>query len=699
MKLPPDLDFLSVFFLDSEAEFRKASWLVNDFESDTWLISFDQKTQRELCWKVILDDGTLLTSSKHRKLLIGLKFYLTSSTRDHYGHLAETNSQTAMLRQFYRTCHVIDLLLINSKRLQISAYGLEGLTEGNLIEMLEIISSSSTLEDSIYQWTSRLRNYCLKVLDCADPAAILEVLDAKPQMSIISTEQSDADDLEIPHILIPKVRAALHLNNIYHKQVKHGLQPNTALICKELYKDTLWGKHQLKPIKSILSYNENLSMIGREYPAAAVKGNSEGPMKGPTFKLYRRALYNLGILHELNIPAPPIDALIRAEQFSPNLPPIGRFRSLPSSIVFTALRQAIEFHFDYGEELTRAFCRIAIECKKRSISPSALTSEEVCDLVGKKLLELGVTRLSLSTRLVNSHIFGAKIKGEPGQYFDSLRANFGFLELVAIYVGSVQLTTGILMARRVSELYSLPAHGCLDFSESYLIFKNAKSTRHLFGYRREEARPIEPIATDMIKTLIKMQKTLKRIGYIDELQTLFSTPNLKGSAQLNNSNKYTFDRNLDLFCDYFETPMNAHGERHYLRQHQIRRFFAMLFFYCGSFAKLDTLQWMLGHTDPTHVYRYITESTNGIVLAGAKAHYVAEQLHQGNIENFVALADFLKKKYGTDSFGLIDSIDLEDQIHELMDEGWLEIEPEFFTDQEGTKFKVVARLILPGEAI
>ncbi|HBP6726073.1 TPA: integrase [Pseudomonas aeruginosa] len=693
MKLPPELDFLSVYFLDPEIEYRSASWLISDFESDTWTISFDQKTQREISWNVVLDDGSLLTSSKNRNLLKGLKYYLTTSTRDHYGRLTETNSQVAQARLFYRTCHIIDLLLVNSGRFKLSTYSLEGLTEGNLIEILEIISSSAKLEEKIYNWNTRLRNYCLQLLEQTNPNAILEALASKPQLSVITNEQSDDDALEIPLKLIPKVRAALHLNNIYHKQVKNGLQPNTMLLSKELYKDTLWGKHQLKPVSPILCYNENLSLVTREYPAVPVKGNSDGAMQDHTYKLYRSALYNIGILHEINIPAPPIEALIRAEQFTPLLPPVGRFRSLPSAIVFSALRQAIEFHIEYGEELTRAFCRIAIECKKRNISPSSLTSEEVCALAGDKLLKFGVNRLSLSTRLVSSCIHGAQVKGDTTQYFKNLRANSGILELIAIYIGSVQLTTGILMARRASELYSLPAHGCLDLSETYLIFKNAKSTRYLFGYRREEARPIEPIAADMIKTLIKMQKTLKRVGYIADLQTLFATPSLQGAKTLTNSSRYLFDRNLDLFCDYFETPKNPDGARYYLRQHQIRRFFAMLFFYCGSFAKLDTLQWMLGHTDPTHVYRYITESTDGSVLAGAKAHYIAEQLHQGNIDNYIALADFLKDKYGTDNFSLIDTNDLEDQIHDLMREGWLEIEPEFFTDHEGTKFKVVARFI------
>jgi hypothetical protein len=190
-----------------------------------------------------------------------------------------------------------------------------------------------------------------------------------------------------------------------------------------------------------------------------------------------------------------------------------------------------------------------------------------------------------------------------------------------------------------------------------------------------------------------MQKTLCRIGYIDKLQTLFSAPDFRGGPALNECTPYVYNRNLDIFCDYFETPRNSAGERYYFRQHQIRRFFAMLFFYCGSFSKLETLQWMLGHTDPIHVYRYITESTDGAVLASAKAHYVAEQLHYGDVENYQALADLLKQHHGCDDFSLIDTDDLEDYIQDLVDGGWVEIEPEFFTDHQKIKFKVVARLI------
>jgi len=698
MQLPPELDFLAPFLVEPSEAYRYASWLLNDFDAEVWEYSFDYKKPKYLDWRLQLDDGSLLTDAKNQNLLLGFKYYLTSCTRDDSGYIQETNEvQGQQLQRFCHACHILDFLLINGKRYRLAKYGLEGLTAGNLTEILETLADTPLIAESVYNWRERLRNYCLKLVEATSSIALAELIQAMPQIAEVSDEQRVDNNLGIACELIPKVRAALYLKGFYHKQAG-GNRPNTTQLSQEIYLETLWGKNQPKVMYDILIYNDDSSQFDREFPGAPVTSGAREKMRDSTYVTYRRAVYQLGVLHELKLPAPREEALIKAEKFQPDLSTIGRFRTLPSEIVFTGLRQAIEFHLDHGQELSRAFCRIALECRKRSVSPSALTASEVQQLVGPKLAAFGVSKLCLAMNSANNGAYHSNIKGTKESYFESLRANHGLYELLGVYIGCVQLTLGILMARRVSELYDLNAKDCLDETEGWLLFRNAKSTRHLFGMRRREARPIEPIAADMIKTLIRMQKVLRRIGYIPKLQKLLSVPNFKGAAKLTDSSAYVYNRNLDLYCDYFETPLTAKGERHYFRQHQMRRFFAMLFFYCGSFAKLDTLQWMLGHTDPKHVYRYITESTDGAVLASAKAQAVAEQLHQGNYENFMELTHLLKERYGTEKFTLISTHDLEDQIVELMQEGWVEIEPEFFSDHEGKKFKIVARLKRAPEA-
>ncbi|CAJ0557402.1 unnamed protein product, partial [Mesorhabditis spiculigera] len=60
------------------------------------------------------------------------------------------------------------------------------------------------------------------------------------------------------------------------------------------------------------------------------------------------------------------------------------------------------------------------------------------------------------------------------------------------------------------------------------------------------------------------------------------------------------------------------------------------------------------------------------------------------------LAMLVKDHYGTDDVEVIDSTAIEDYITELMVEGWLEVEPEFFTNEHGESYKIVAKLTKPG---
>jgi hypothetical protein len=265
------------------------------------------------------------------------------------------------------------------------------------------------------------------------------------------------------------------------------------------------------------------------------------------------------------------------------------------------------------------------------------------------------------------------------------------VELIAVYFGCVQLVLGVLMARRQGEMIDLMAGECLDNSMTWLLFKNRKSTRGILGLRNTEARPIEPIAVEMIQELERMQRILKRIGIIDELSNLFASPSLSGSLVLTLSPD-VYNRCLDFFCDYFETPLNSKGERYYIRQHQLRRFFAMLFFYSSSFGGLETLQWMMGHTDPIHVWHYITETISGEVLRSAKAQFVAENLHRYDAQDYKELAELIKARFGTDDFSLVETDELEEHILDLMEEGQIEIDPEFFDDENGQQMRIMVKV-------
>jgi hypothetical protein len=689
MQLPPELDFLTPFYIEQSIALRQADWLLSDFDDYLWEYSFGYKKPKVIDWNVQLDDGSRLTDPKNKELLDGFKYFITGSTHSFGEPAPRTTPAASRPEEFNRALHIADFLLLNAREFQLAKYGLAGLGRDALKLILSEICSNKSAAEAVYSWRKRLSLYCLNLTLQVSTAQIESALEELPALNTITPDQADNNMLDIPLEIIPRVRAALYLNGMY-KRSETGYNANSIRISEIIYRDTLKGRYESKPTAEILAVKEG-DYFTREFLPIAVTTGTREIIGDSSFYKYRASLYSLGNLHEVGLPAPSVDDLAAVKRFKLETGKLGRFRTLPSHVVFGAVKNAIEFHVKNGKAIIDGLCKIALHCKLNGISTSELNDHSVRSIIGESLSKLGVRRLGLSRRAVGSE-YAMRTKGSASEYFQDLRANRGLLELVKVYIGSAQIVVGALMARRVGELLDLHASNCLDVSEQWLVFQNRKSTQNLFGIRRVEVRPIEPIAVQMIKTLVRMQKILKRLGYIDELMELFSSPAMHGDLSLSGKDGYNYNQNLDFFCDYFETEINDDGKRFYIRQHQLRRFFAMLFFYSSSFGGLETLQWMLGHTDVQHVWNYITEAMDGATLAGAKVQYVAEALHSGDIESYESLAALVTARYGTENFTLADTNELEDYLADLMEEGAITIEPEFFEDDDGQRFKVIAKV-------
>ncbi|WP_313064959.1 integrase [Pseudomonas sp.] len=689
MQLPPELDFLTPFYIEPSITLRQADWLLSDFDDYFWKYSFGFKKPKGIDWNVQLDDGSRLTDPKNKELLDGFKYFITGSTNSSTQSVPRTGSAATRAGEFNRALHIVDFLLLNAKNFELAKYGLAGLGRDALKLILSEVCSSKFAVEAVYGWQKRLSLYCLNLTLQTSAAHIESTLKKLPQLNNITPDQVENNTLDIPLEIIPRVRAALYLNGVYGHSEK-GYNVNSVKISKIIYRDTLKGRHEVKPTIEILTVKEDDHFTRELLPIAVTTGKRE--TIGETgFYEYRKILYSLGNLHEVGLPAPSVDDLATVKRFMLETGKLGRFRTLPSRVVFGAVRNAIELHVKHGKTLIDGLCKVALHCKLKGISTSELKDRSVRCIIGEDLRKLGVSRLGLSRRVVGTD-YARRIKAPVSEYYQDLRANKGLLELVRVYMGSAQIVIGALMGRRVGELQELHASNCLDVSEQWLVFQNRKSTQNLFGVRQVEVRPIEPIAVQMIKNLVRMQKILKRLGYIDELMEIFRAPSIHGGLSLGGAHAYNYNQNLDFFCDYFETETNDDGKRYYIRQHQLRRFFAMLFFYSSGFGGLETLQWMLGHTDVEHVWHYITEAMDGATLAGAKVQYAAEALHSGDIESFESLAALVTARYGTENFTLADTNELEDYLTDLMEEGAITIEPEFFKDDDGQHFKVIAKV-------
>jgi hypothetical protein len=221
-----------------------------------------------------------------------------------------------------------------------------------------------------------------------------------------------------------------------------------------------------------------------------------------------------------------------------------------------------------------------------------------------------------------------------------------------------------------------------------LVFFNRKSG--VLGMREKEARPIPEIAVKMILQLEKLQEGFKKHGVLKENTRLFAFPSCNGDRFIELGHQ-RFNDSMDFFCDYFETPLDSEGRRYYIRQHQLRRFFAMLFFWGSAFGGMDTLRWFLGHTDISHLYHYITESTPGDVLRSVKANFAGQVLKHQPAEAR-ELASLVQHHFGTDNFSVLDSDELDEYVEELMIEGRVEIEPSFLETNKGNSYRILIKV-------
>jgi hypothetical protein len=124
-----------------------------------------------------------------------------------------------------------------------------------------------------------------------------------------------------------------------------------------------------------------------------------------------------------------------------------------------------------------------------------------------------------------------------------------------------------------------------------------------------------------------------------------------------------------------------------MRQHQLRRFFAMCFFWGSGFGSLDTLRWFMGHTNVEHVYHYITESTSGEILRNVKTQFLLE-----NVRKYENLLSLIKNRYNTTKFDLIDSEDLESYLSDLVENEEIIVEPEFLENNNEQEYKIIVKI-------
>jgi len=659
--------------------YRTARWLASDFNATTWKIATE--VDFEIDWAIRLPDGELLTSKKHAALCETLKCWLIARTHidTHGGRMYSRHQERLTLKN---TLLCIDYFLLHAQDLKVDQFGLAAITTNDLHAFVGTVASNRSPEKTIYKWHVRLTEFLKQRIDDTQRSALEEVLSSDSELSGPIVDESErVTTLSDSDVLA--ARAWLASANLYKSGYgSFRLVPRSDRLVAEIYQNTLSAKLRRFRLPPELSVGANFRIM-TEYPRARVRSERDARMRQRDLFRITDGLSSLNLLRAERLPAPEVDIRsIRNFAKTLDFKVEGRYRTLPQQVVFSALQKAVEYVLQYGDELVDSFLSLAAKALEAGISTFKFAQRaDICAYLGPKCKQLNIRAWSIGDTY---HL--RVTPSNQVEYYAALRSSPGLYEALILLFGSIQVATGILSARRGGELIDLIAGKCLDVSKTRLLFRNRKSG--LAEMRNLEARPIPPIVVRFVALLERLQDGLIRLRAMTEHTHLFAPPAYHGDQYIAALNHSSYNAVLDFFADWAQLPLDKDGRRYYPRQHQFRRFFAMLFFWGGGFGGIDTLRWFLGHTNAEHVWHYITESTPGATIRSVAAEWAAYGVKHNTLEAQV-LAEELQAHFGTSDFRILDDEALCLHLEDLIEEGRLKIEPQFLDGKNQYRIAVV----------
>lgn len=631
------LSFLNDVLAPKKDKYLNAPFLKSEFHEDKWIIKLDDKTDYSIDFNIYLSDRSLLTSKSNLTTLKTIKYWIIESIYSGNAFLATKHT---IARRITSVLTIFDCLNLFDNQKMIPKTGFSFINSNQFKYILDRLAEDSDKFENIYNVSKRLYEYY-----------------QKSSNNVNYFSNGCLEDLNDEQV------------NDFICKIKES-----SLKIKDLFSDTF-----LKPEKwpQILIDASGTRNYLSEYPRY-FRERKTLPLNSKSLVFYKNAIKILEDLtrklnYNYSFSFPSMLAFEEVQNHITETNSEGRFETYPSTVIFSSFKSAIEFHFNYGDDIVNSFVKFINNLKKENIQTESF-------LYDKKIKAIFIK--SLNPKLKKIGVQELKINSYDKNRFILLRKNYYFFDLLKVYYGAVQFVTGALMARRQSELAGLIANECIDDINNVLLFKRSKSTKGLFGTRDRLDLPADPLVIGMIRNLEKIHTV------IGGKNKLFAMPSLVNPTKIKEDTTGNYyGQNLDLFMDYIEAPV-IDGKRLYIRQHQLRRFFAMAFFWGSGFGSMDTLRWFMGHTDVQHLYHYITESTPGEVLRSVKAQYVAAEFVK-----YHDLAQLIKERYNADNFDIIETEELNYYIESLLEDGSITVEPYFLKDDNKNEFEIVVKIL------
>ncbi|MFA1570890.1 integrase [Vibrio tasmaniensis 1F-187] len=717
---------------------KQPEWLESSFPAKKWVLTFG-KTPKTIHWDTVyLDDGKKLTDTKHQKLLNSFKYWITAADNP-LENGGKVISPTTAYNKVVKVIALINAVLLHSKELKLAKYYLLNVNDDFWLNILTKYAEHGNFQ-GVYEIDKRtqilLNKNCQSVSD-ADAQAFKEkypyvTQDIAQDESFLSLAERE------------KACAWLFEQGYYHIGVGLKYAGSSAALGELLFKGKMLYHDMNFPNYAELHLKE--PKRNSEYRAVENTNTSSGTtQKSISYYIEAIRLMNTNLDREDAASPSILSEQVSASQISQlvSLKKAGRTRTLPPTFVFNLIRQCYEFtkeHLPTGEGSTTLLDEtLTLLSKARSKSTAKNSNifrphqnspawdeelhRDMSSLERGYWLQTDALN-SLSSEYLKKGV--TQIRGfaeGTEKRHERIRANESLFDLFSVLQGAIQVLVGAIIARRQDELVKLTSHGNLSpnvnpFSEEgakaeyNLIFKVKKTGSK--GVNATIERPIPLSIAKFIWQLEQFNIKACELNLCKGKQSLFNNLNSKRS-QLSQVAHTTYNVHLDALCDYLQTDLveydNGEYRRNYVRQHQLRRFFAMAFFWSKGFDGMDALRWMLGHSDMKHLYYYISESETGAVLNGAKASVIVRGVvdsasELATLEGIEEVRKMIAERltgdsstpitiesvseaaedYDDESYLTVPHIsqlqkeqDIEAEVIHLLEEGRITLEPEFFT--------------------
>lgn len=672
-------------FADDAGLVPKPWWLKSDATAPIWICDFGHRTFK-VNWDVKVVHHGLLDPANQTLYTELTTWVLLQTSYLLKKRVLAANSAYNAVTHALRLC---DYVLLNAAEMGVEGAGLGALTRADMKRWASDLARSDSDVFAIYGWDRRLLRFLRDgAARVTSEMACRAFIEAR-SIFVIDTPPEDWS-LALSHEELICARIWLWCEGFYRysdTSSEFTFCTNTKRISGILYSDTLFGNSS-KPHYEELNFNASIR-YRREYPGVHLRVSVGDDSSEQHLRLHLSFIKSLSELSRFSIgPRPDVIKSLRYSTKSLRKP--GRYRTPKAEQIVALLDDSAKFIDKHGQHLTNSFVNVTAAAKSIGIGVYELASDpSFPDILDRRTRELGVKKWSLLHAITKKEAnrgWRQREYVEPSDFFTRLRRNEGLVELLSALFGAGIGQIGAMSARRHDEVIGLSVKDCIDSEGRYLIFQNGKSGGA--GERELNMRPIPPVCSDFVALIDGFQSDLIYLNVINDKGPLFSVPTADGRLRCS---KRTYAQAIDIFLDYTSSPLYDGIRRLYLRNHQLRRAFAVWFFYGTAYGRLDTLRWFLGHVSLKHLYYYITDSMDGEMLLWVKANFLGHRLMDTDDtdDSYERLGNIVAERFAHRNFSIMDTDALEDYLKHLLKEGRVVVEPEFFRTRDGEQYRIL----------